>query len=301
LFFRVSIHNPAMSVVRVDGLSKRYGARVGVEAVSFEVPEGAIFGFLGPNGSGKTTTIRVLMGFLRPGSGRASIFGLDCWGQSHRIKADVGYLPGDLRLYPWLTCRDAVRLVGSVHRRDFTAAGQEFAEEFGLDPTVRVRAMSRGMRQKVGLLLALVHRPRLLLLDEPTASLDPLMQETVYRRLRMFVSSGGTVFLSSHTLSEVERLCPRVAILREGRVVVNDSLENLRAQARRVVTIHWKDSQAVPEPPAFLTNVNRQDRPWRGELIGPSTELLRWAAGLPIEDLSIEQPDLSRLFQGFYA
>jgi len=291
-----------MAVISIDRLSKSYGARVGVEAISLDVPEGAIFGFLGPNGSGKTTTIRVLMGLLRPTRGTARVFGLDSWTDSHRIKADLGYLPGDLRLYPWLTLREGLRIFGAVRRRDLTAAGREHADEFGLDPTVRVRAMSRGMRQKLGLILALVHQPRLLLLDEPTASLDPLMQENVYRRLRQFSADGRTVFLSSHTLSEVEQLCQRVAILREGRVVMDDTIENLRSRARRVVTIRWKGvagtSTAIPP---FLSLSERRDHTWRAELTGSSVELVRWSAEQPINDLSIEQPDLTKLFQTFYA
>jgi ABC-2 type transport system ATP-binding protein len=290
-----------MGVVTVEQLTKSYGRRVGVEGLNLSVPEGSLFGFLGPNGSGKTTAIRVLLGFLRPSAGEARVFGLDCWRDSARIKAEVGYLPGDLRLYPWLTCRKAMRLFGRVRGRDLTEAGAELSDEFGLDPDVRVRAMSRGMRQKLGLILALAHRPRLLILDEPTASLDPLMQEKLYRRLREFVADGRTVFLSSHTLGEVERLCGRVVILREGRVVADDTLDSLRAKARRVVTIQWRDAGAAPAtPPPFLSILERQARSWRAALTGSTVELVQWSAGQAIDDLSIEQPDLTALFQAFY-
>jgi ABC-2 type transport system ATP-binding protein len=290
-----------MDVVMVERLTKRYGRRVGVEGLNLSVAEGTMFGFLGPNGSGKTTAIRVLLGFLRPSAGEARVFGLDCWRDSARIKAEVGYLPGDLRLYPWLTCRKAMRLFGRVRGRDLTQAGAELSDEFGLDPDVRVRAMSRGMRQKLGLILALAHRPRLLILDEPTASLDPLMQAKLYRRLREFVAEGRTVFLSSHTLGEVERLCGRVVILREGRVVADDTLAALRAKARRVVTIQWRDAAAAPAtPPPFLSVLERQDRSWRAALTGSTVELVQWGAGQAIDDLSIEQPDLTALFQAFY-
>ncbi len=288
-------------MVTVEQLTKSYGRRVGVEGLNLSVPEGSLFGFLGPNGSGKTTAIRVLLGFLRPSAGEARVFGLDCWRDSARIKAEVGYLPGDLRLYPWLTCRKAMRLFGRVRGRDLTEAGAELSDEFGLDPDVRVRAMSRGMRQKLGLILALAHRPRLLILDEPTASLDPLMQEKLYRRLREFVADGRTVFLSSHTLGEVERLCGRVVILREGRVVADDTLDSLRAKARRVVTIQWRDAGAAPAtPPPFLSILERQARSWRAALTGSTVELVQWSAGQAIDDLSIEQPDLTALFQAFY-
>ncbi len=285
----------------VERLTKCYGRRVGVEALSLRVPEGTMFGFLGPNGSGKTTTIRVLMGFLRPSSGAARVFGLDCCRDGARIKAEVGYLPGDLRLYPWLTCRKAMRLFGRVRGRDLTKAGGDLAEEFGLDPNVRVRAMSRGMRQKLGLVLAFAHQPRLLILDEPTASLDPLMQDKLYGRLRAVVSTGGTVLLSSHTLNEVENLCSRVAILRNGRLVADESLDRLRSQARRKVTIRWRSVEdALRAPPDGVDWTERSAFHWHGVVRSPMTDLLRWVAEQPIDDFTLESPDLAEIFRGYY-
>jgi len=290
------------SVITLDKLTKRYGRRVGVDGLSLGVPEGTLFGFLGPNGAGKTTTIRVLLGFLRPTSGRASMLGKACWEQSGAIKADVGYLPGDLRLYPWLTCQTALKLFGAIRGRDLTEAGCALAETFSLEPDVRVRNMSRGMRQKLGLILALAHRPRLLVLDEPTASLDPLMQKRLYEHLRTLAAAGHTVFFSSHTLSEVEQLCERVAILRDGKLVADETLDHLRARAGRAVTIRWHDSAKgrEPDPPAFLTVNARRQEEWHATLNGSAMELARWCVGLPIEDLSIGQPDLATLFQQYY-
>jgi len=292
-----------MSVVATEQLAKHYGRRVGVQELSLSVPEGSVFGFLGPNGSGKTTTIRVLMGFLKATGGTASVFGRDCWRESHRIKAEVGYLPGDLRLYPWLTCESALRIVELTRGRHLTAEGHELASKFGLDPDVRVRAMSRGMRQKLGLILALAHRPKLLILDEPTASLDPLMQETLYKHLRNLASNGHTIFFSSHTLKEVEDLCDRVAILREGRLVADETLEDLRARAKRMVTIRWQQGVKPGEinAPVFLEVRGRESREWEASLTGPVVDLVRWCAGQPIDDLSIGQPELASLFQQYYA
>lgn len=292
-----------MSVITLDKLTKYYGRRVGVDGLSLSVPEGTLFGFLGPNGAGKTTTIRVLLGFLKPTSGRASVFGQPCWERSAVIKADVGYLPGDLRLYPWLTCRSALELFGAVRRRDLTEAGHELAETFLLEPDVPVRSMSRGMRQKLGLILALAHRPRVLVLDEPTASLDPLIQERLYDHLRALAAAGHTVFFSSHTLSEVEQLCQRVAILRDGKLVADETLDDLRSRAGRVVTIRWLESAKgrEPDPPAFLRVNVRRNREWHATLNGPAIELARWCADHPIEDLSIGQPDLVTLFQKYYS
>ena len=276
--------------------------RVGVEELTLSVPEGALFGFLGPNGAGKTTTIRVLMGFLRPTAGQARIFGLDTWRLTARITAEVGYLPGDLRLYPWLTCRSALRMFGKVRQRDLMSSGMDLAERFDLEPDLRVRQMSRGTRQKLGLVLALAHDPRLLILDEPTAALDPLIQEKLYEHLRKLAGAGHTIFFSSHTLSEVEQLCDRVAILRAGRLVANETLDDLRKRAHRAVTIRW-DSDADFDsihPPHCLTVFERHAGTWHATLEGSAASLINFCAEHPVQDLSISPPDLSTLFHQHY-
>jgi ABC-2 type transport system ATP-binding protein len=282
-------------------LTRRYGRRPGVEDLNLSVPEGSLFGFLGPNGAGKTTTIRVLLGFLRPTDGHASIFGLDCWRHSARIKADVGYLPGDLRLHPWLTGREALKLFGAIRRRDLLPEGRDLAERFHLDLDVKVRRMSRGMRQKLGLILAMAPRPRLLVLDEPTASLDPLMQDELLSQLRAWARTGHTIFFSSHTLSEVEQLCDRVAILRDGRLVADATLEDLRNRSHRQVVLYWATAAgATQDPPPFLALKSRDGLKWTCLLRGSSVELIRWAAAQPVDDLAIGQPDLEVLFRGYY-
>lgn len=293
---------PPVSVIATEHLTRRYGRFAAVDDLELRVPAGSLFGFLGPNGAGKTTTIRVLLGFLRPSAGRATIFGLDCWADSARIKRDVGYLPGDLRLYPGWTGHVALATVGRIRGLDLAQAGRTLAERFDLDLDVRVRAMSRGTRQKLGLLLALVHRPKLLVLDEPTASLDPLMQQALMDHLREAARAGATVFFSSHTLSEVEALCDRVAILREGRIVTDEPLASLRARARRQVTIVFRDAESAaraPAPPAVAL-LERQGPVWRGELEGDAPALLNWLATQPVADVTIHPPDLTRLFQQAY-
>jgi len=291
------------SVIEIERLTRRYGSRTGVEGVSLRIDAGSLFGFLGPNGSGKTTTIRVLLGFLRPTEGRASLFGRDCWQAGRQIRQDVGYLPGDLRLYPSWTGQQYLKLFGQIRRRDIAAAGGDLADRFSLDMAVPVRKMSRGMRQKLGLLLALAHEPQLLILDEPTASLDPLMQEQLLQLLRALAEKGHTVFFSSHTLSEVERLCDRVAIVREGRLVADETLETLRGRARRRFTIRWVrlTDAADVKPPPFLAVDERRNRTWDGSLTGETPQLVQWAATQPIEDLTIGHPDLDSLFRRYYA
>jgi ABC-2 type transport system ATP-binding protein len=289
-----------MSLLALQALTKRYGPRRGVDSLSLAIPEGSLFGFLGPNGAGKTTAIRVLMGLLRPTSGSASIFGLDCWRDGARIKADVGYVPGDLRLYPWLTGLAALRLFGRVRGRDLVGEGRAMAEEIDLDLGVVVRKMSRGTRQKLGLVLAMAHRPRVLILDEPTSGLDPLIQDRLRARLKRMAGGGCTVFFSSHTLGEVDELCDRVAILREGRLVAEGTLAELRSKAGHEVVIRWSGGAGVGEAPAFLKLDVRAAEVWEGMLDGPVSRLIEWLAGRPVEDLSVGRPDLEALFRRYY-
>lgn len=288
-----------MSVIEIESLSRSYGRRRGIESISFSVPQGTVFGFLGPNGAGKTTAIRVLVGLLRPSAGSARIRGLDCWRDSRAIKADLGYMPGDVRLQPWLDGAQALAIWGQIRRRPLTAYGRELAEMFDLDLSVKVRNMSRGMRQKLGLILALAHRPQLLILDEPTVTLDPLMQAAVQKLLREMAVQGHTILFSSHTLGEVDQLCDRVAMIRQGRIVANESLATLRRRAGHRVTIRWADAAAVTPPP-FLTLDSQGGAVWTGMLSGPVEPLVRWLAERSIEDLAIGPPDLETLFRGFY-
>ena len=291
-----------MSLIHLEKLTRGYGRSRGVERVSLSVPEGALFGFLGPNGAGKTTTIRVLLGFLRPTSGVATVFGLDCWRHSKAVKRDIGYLPGDLRLPAWMNGAAALSIFGAVRGRDLSGAGRELAAKFDLDLRVKVRDMSRGMRQKLGLILALAHSPRLLVLDEPTSTLDPLMQEVLHDLLRERAAAGHTVFFSSHSLGEVEQLCDRVAIVRKGELVADESLSALRDRAGHDVTIRWTDeSHALTlAAPEFLKLTRREGPVWQGTLDGPAHPLVDFLAGKSVEELSIGRPDLESLFRRFY-
>ena len=293
----------AVSVILAEDLSRHYGRRRGIDRLNLDIGEGELFGFLGPNGAGKTTTIRLLLGFLRAHSGRASVFGLDAWCHTAKIKRDVGYLPGDLRLYPWFTAHSALKICSQVRGTGLEKYGFELADRFSLELSVPVRKMSRGMRQKLGLVLALAHRPRLLVLDEPTSGLDPLMQDELANCLRELAQAGHTVFFSSHTLSEVEQLCDRVAIVRAGRIVADETLQTLHQRARRSVSIVFDQIETAQrlEPPGFLDIETRDGQRWKCELTGVSGDLIRWAAAQPISDLTIGQPDLESLFRKFYA
>ncbi len=291
-----------MNAIATDRLSLSYGKRTGIEGVDLQVPQGEIFGFLGPNGAGKTTTIRILLGLLKPSQGSAQIFDQDCWSQSAKIKQGIGYLPGDLRLYPWFTGRRALRIVSSVRGKDLSVQGQELLERFQLDGNVPVRKMSRGMRQKLGIVLALVHEPQLVILDEPTSGLDPLMCDELYCCLRELTSAGATVFFSSHTLSEVELLCNRVAIVRGGKIIADETMDALRKRVHRSVVLRYRDAEVAARivMPEFLQLEQRSDNVCRCLLTGTTPQLIAWAAEQPLEDLSVSPPSLESLFRRFY-
>ena len=289
----------ADAAVLLENLTKRYGRHAAVQDVSLSVPAGTVYGFLGPNGAGKTTTIRILLGFMRASAGDARALGLDCWDEGARLRDEVGYISGDVRLYPWLTLRRALGLFSRMRGRDITAYGSELGKQLELPQDVRVRAMSRGMRQKLGLIIALAHKPRLLVLDEPTAALDPIMQQTLYTHLRERAADGTTVFFSSHTLSEVEGLCDRVAILRAGKLVEDEQLAVLRSRARRRVMVRWSGRAADP-PPGLLEVEEKGNGVLRGWLTGEVPAFLAWAAAQPVADMTLSAPDLDHLFHQYY-
>lgn len=315
-----------MSVLETKDLTMSYGSRRGIQNVSLQVESGQIFGFLGPNGAGKSTTIRILMGLLRASSGQARIFGLDCWHYGDRIRRDVGYVAGDVRLYPWLTLNRGLKIVSQIHGKCLQAEGQQLADRFRLEPDLPVRKMSRGNRQKVALVLALAIRPRLLILDEPTSGLDPLMQDTLMVCLRELAAEGRTVLFSSHTLSEVESLCDRVAMIRGGKIVEYDSLSSLKVKAPRRIQIQLSPGQQAPDcwpagvqvlwqPPHSAAQQPSQasqhhllsippgqlSQTCLLELTGGSGEFLQWVTAQGFADVSIGAPSLEILFRSCYA
>ena len=312
-----------MQAVVIKDLCRSYGSRRGISNVNLTIAEGEIFGFLGPNGSGKSTTIRVLMGLLRAGSGTACIFGKDCWNDGPMIRRDVGYVAGDVRLYPWLTIRLALSMLSRIRGlTNLRASGMELVERFRLEPDLPVRKMSRGNRQKVALLLALAHSPKLVVLDEPTSGLDPLMQDTLMACLRELAMKGHTVIISSHTLSEVERLCDHIAIVRDGRIVEDSTVNLLQAKAPRQIVVTLRPDQMIESVKwpndvtiCFLpgrhdgqvnskttTNIaqSNPDRTCVLELIGSSASFIAWAAVQNFADIMIGPPSLEKLFRPYY-
>ena len=288
-----------MNAIEIDNLSKHYGAFIALDRVTLRVPAGALFGFLGPNGAGKTTTIRVLLGLLRSDEGIVRVLGRDAHHDGAQVRAEIGYLPGDIRFYEGLTGRQTLAFLADARRRNCQDEIQRLAAMFDLDLDRRVRKYSRGMKQKLGLMQALMHRPRLLVLDEPTASLDPLIRETLYNELRSIAAEGRTILFSSHTLSEVEQLCHEVAILRRGRLIEQERVAVMQQRAVRRIEIAFAGAppQTIPDG---LTIGKRLDHTLIGSWRGPAPRLLEWLATQQVRDVIIAPPDLEDLFLAYY-
>jgi ABC-2 type transport system ATP-binding protein len=289
----------APSPLETDRLTKYYGPHRGVEDLTLRAEPGEVLGFLGPNGSGKTTTIRVLLGFLRPTTGSASVLGRDVVRDSVEVRRRVSYLPGDVALYGDRTGDEMLALATRI-RGSAASRAAEIAAALDAPMDRQLKKCSRGMRQKVALVITLAFDSELLILDEPTSGLDPLAQRTVLDLLRDEARRGKTVFFSSHILSEAEQICDRVAILREGRLVVLDRVERLRAQKYKEVTL------VHAGPPPNLEGLDDVEVVWRqnGRLTfrvrGDLTVLLARLAECAVQDVSIAEPSLEEVFLDFY-
>jgi ABC-2 type transport system ATP-binding protein len=290
----------AVAPVRTEGLSKRYGRVDALTDLDLELAEGEIVGYLGPNGAGKTTTIRLLLGLIQPTSGRAEIFGLDCRRRPVEAHRRLAYVPGEANLWPGLTGAETLRLLGQVQGQVDEAYRDTLIARFELDADKKVRAYSRGNRQKVLLIAALMCRPDLLILDEPTSGLDPLMEQAFRQCVHEAKERGQTVFLSSHILSEVEALCDRVAILRAGRLVETGTLAEMRHLS--TVTVEATFAGAVPDLSAVPGVSAIRANGWvvHLEVSGSIRPLLKVLADSGVSQLLSREPSLEELFLRLY-
>jgi len=290
------------AVIRTEKLTKSYGSHRGIVEVDLEVQRGEVFGFLGPNGAGKTTTIRVLLDLIRPTSGKAYVFDVESSVDPTAIHRRIGYLPGEFALYDRLTGGQTLEYFGNLRGGVDRAYQAELIKRFDLDPGRRFREYSKGNKQKVGLVAALQHRPELLLLDEPTAGLDPLVQQTFFGLLREQVKDGATVFLSSHILSEVERSCDRVAIIREGRIVQTDRVDALRDLAHHQVELRFEGKPPVAEFKKIkgVSDLQVEDHIMKMRVFGPITPVVQTAARLGVTDFLSREPSLEETFLAQY-
>lgn len=290
----------AVEAIQVSGLTRLYKNGRGIRQVDLTVAQGEVFGFLGPNGAGKTTLIRTLLGFLKPQAGSAQVLGLDAVAQSRAVRRRIGYLPSDPALYEFLSGRDnlefALRLRGVADRTRM----QRLADRLEIDLNRRVKALSRGNKQKVAIVAALAHDPDLVILDEPTSGLDPLVQETFLSLLREERERGKTIFMSSHILSEVEAVCDRVGVIRDGQMVAVDGVAHLKRRRVKHVSCEFAgsapDLSALPGVRDWQAEANRV----RFTLAGDITPLVAALAQHSLTDLTVADPPLEEVFRQFY-
>lgn len=288
-------------IISVNQLTKFYGKTLGVQDLNFSVSKGEIFGFLGPNGAGKTTTIRMLLDLLRPSFGKIHIFGKEIYDHSLEIRRRSGYLPGNFSAYGNMTGIDFLRFAGSM-RRTSPKLQSSLIDRFQLskeDLSQKVKHLSHGTLQKLGITQAFFHQPELLILDEPTIGLDPLMQEEFYRLLFEVQNKGKTIFFSSHNLAEVEKICHRIAIIRDGKLVALETLESLKKKkVRRLKFILKEPADELKLPGANL--VKQKDLYYEYLVEGDIKPLLQKLSSLPIDDLIFPEPDLEEVFMAYY-
>jgi ABC-2 type transport system ATP-binding protein len=297
---RVIEDPPMQPVIHTEALSKRYGSTLALDRLDLLVNEGEVYGYLGPNGAGKTTTIRLLLGLHRPSGGRARLFGLDAWGDPVSAHRRVAYVAGEPFLWPALTSAETFAFLARLHGGTDVTYRNELVERFRLDTHKKIRALSKGNRQKVQLIAALATRADLLLLDEPTSGLDPLMEMAFRDCVKEAKEREQTVFLSSHILSEVEAVCDRVGILRDGRLVDEGSLQELRHLSVQTVEVTF--TQRVPQlPPLAGVQVSSAGpNALRFEVSGSIDPLIAVLAEHPVETLTSREPSLEEIFLHHY-
>ncbi|MGO9821569.1 MAG: ATP-binding cassette domain-containing protein [Solirubrobacteraceae bacterium] len=288
--------------IAIAGLSKDYGDGRGLFELELEVERGEVFGFLGPNGAGKSTTMRLLLDLIKPSAGSAAVLGFDTQAESLEIRRRIGFLPGDLFMYRKLTGRAMLDYLASLRGGVDRGLRDALAERFDADLDRPIHELSTGNRQKLGLIQAFMHEPELLILDEPIGGLDPLVQQSFHALLAEVSAAGRTVFLSSHTLSEVERVTHRLAILRQGRLVVVDSLENLRKVAVQRLEIEFGEPVAPAQFRALpgVRDVSADGRTLRVAFEGTADAVVKAAAGHEVRAIRAQEDDLEEIFLSYY-
>ena len=288
----------------LNELTKHYGKHRGINNLSFSVNQGEFFGFIGPNGAGKSTTIRTLMGLIRPTGGSASIFDLDCHSKASVIARDVGYLPSENSYYENMKVRELLQYTADLYGMDCKTKMKELADRLNLDLSRKIADLSLGNKKKVGIVSAIMTSPKLLIMDEPTSGLDPLIQQAFYDILKEENSRGATVFFSSHVLSEVQKLCDRVAILKEGQLIGIQSIKELRESGYKKVSLSAKE--AIPRDFFDLSGIaNYAETADKTSVSfmynGNITAIIDKLHLLHLDDVLLEEPSLEEIFMHYYA
>jgi ABC-2 type transport system ATP-binding protein len=289
-----------MSIIEVNQLTKYYGKSRGIVDVSFNVEQGEIFGFIGPNGAGKSTTIRLLLSLIHPSSGSARVFGKDVTTQGPEIRSDIGYLPSEIFYYEGMKVNDLLKYSASFYKKDCSERSRELSEIMELDLNRRISDLSLGNKKKVGIVQGLQHSPSLLFLDEPTSGLDPLMQRKFFDLVRAENTRGVTVFFSSHILGEVQRLCTRVAIIREGKIVEVSDIRSLQKNNYKKISLTGSQLNVDELGLPGATNIQAENGTLNFFFRGDINTVLEKISALKITDLTIEDPTLEEIFMHYY-
>ncbi len=289
-----------MSIIEVSNLTKYYGKARGIIDVSFNVEAGEIFGFIGPNGAGKSTTIRLFLSLIFPTSGSARIFGKDCIQYGPELRQDIGYLPSEVFYYERMKVLDLLKYSASFYNRDCTERLYELAELMELDLKRRIDDLSYGNKKKVGIVQGLLHKPKLIVLDEPTAGLDPLMQRKFFNLIREENKNGATIFFSSHILGEVQRLCTRVAIIKEGKIITTEDIKTLQEDRYKKVRISAADLDEKQFDVTGTTNLEKANSTVSFFYKGDINVITRKISEHKITDVTIEEPTLEEIFMHYY-
>lgn len=287
------------NIIETKKLTKSYGKARGIIDIDMEVAKGEIFGFIGPNGAGKSTTIRTLLGLIFKTSGEAKIFGLDCQSDSKKILEDVGYLPSEVFYYEKMKAIDLLRYSESFYKRDCSAKIKELSDALDLDLNKKIEDMSLGNKKKVGIVQGLLHSPKLIILDEPTSGLDPLMQKTFFELIKKENENGATVLFSSHILSEVQRICDRVAIIKEGRIIQTQKISELRQSAYKKVTLNSKSDLSAFSL-AGSNDISLSEEQLSFVYKGDCNVLLSELSKYEISNIDISEPTLEEIFMHYY-
>lgn len=291
-----------MSIIEINGLTKDYGNHKGIFDLNFQVKEGEVFGYLGPNGAGKTTTIRHLMGFLTPDKGNAKILGMDCRSQSSRIMKDLGYLPGEIAFFDGMSGINFLNFMGEMRGMSDTSYRDKLVDMFQLDVKGRIRKMSKGMKQKLGIVSAFMHDPKVLILDEPTSGLDPLMQKLFADLIVEEKAKGKTILMSSHSFEEIERTCDRIGIIRSGDLVAVEDIHNLKEKRRKTYIVTF-DSPASAEKFAQSDNYDKisiNGAIAKVSIMGNVSHFVQALSKYKVLDLDTESSSLEDIFMQYY-
>jgi ABC-2 type transport system ATP-binding protein len=289
------------SIIRIRDLTKYYGPHLALDQVNLEVEKGTVYGFIGPNGAGKSTTIRILLGLLQPTSGSASILGKDVIKQGASIRQEVGYLPSEVHYYEQMKVRDVLQYALSFYPHADRSRLDSYLNLFQVDPNKKIKSLSLGNKKKVAIIQSLLHDPQLLILDEPTSGLDPLMQNLFFQVLREEKEKGKTIFFSTHILSEVEKICDRFSIIRQGQIVATQDVENIRKHVMRILKVEYPSADRIPS----IEHKQIVKREAHGPVVayyvqGKMNEVLRRIVDHEIRDIRMEEPSIEEIFMEYY-